>query len=84
MKKYKRKLIIILPVLLILLFWIGMVSIDYICSKKAQPPIFAQRINSAMDADIYQGIGYRIVIDDGYAVAPPNSELKGYFYWGWR
>lgn len=78
----KRKLIISLPILVIIL-WSGMVIIDYILSTRVLPPIFAQSIN-ASDADIYRGIGYTIIIDDGYAVSPPDAELNGYFYWGRR
>ena len=79
----KRKIIIALPILTITFFWLGMVITDYIFTIKAQAPFFAQSIN-ANDADVYRGVGYTIIIDDGYAVSPPNAELKGYFYWGWR
>jgi hypothetical protein len=60
-----------------------MVITDYIFSTKAHAPVFARSI-SVNDADIYRGIGYTIIIDDGFAVSPPDAELKGYFYWGWR
>ena len=60
-----------------------MVVTDYIRSTRVEAPIFAHSID-ANDADVYRGIGYYIVIDDGFAVSPPDAELKGFFYWGWR
>lgn len=84
MKKIKNRTFIpIILIFAVILFWMGIVITDYTLSTRVQPPIFAQKIN-ASDADIYHGIGYTIIIDDGYAVAPPEAELKGYFYWGWR
>jgi len=82
MKGNKRRMIIALPIL-ILLFWLSMVITDFTLSTHAKAPFFARQID-AYDADIYRGIGYTIVIDDGYAVSPPDAELKGFFYWGWR
>ncbi len=78
----KIKLLIILSILMGIL-WVSMVTTDYLLSVKAEAPVFAQRIN-ASDADIYHGIGYTVIIDDGYAVSPPDAELKGCFHWGWR
>lgn len=78
-KKLKR--IIAIPFLVIIFLWVIMVTTDYILSTKVITPIFAQSVN-ASDADIYRGIGYTIIIDDGYSVSPPQAELKGYFYWG--
>jgi hypothetical protein len=84
MNKNKRlKIVIIIPILVIILLWVGIVVTDYIRLVRIQAPIFAQKIN-ASDADIYRGIGYTIIIYDGYAIAPSDAELKGYFYWGRR
>ena len=79
----KRKTIIIFPILIIMLSWFCIVITDYVFSINAQAPVFARKIK-AYDADIYRGMGYTIIIDDGFAVSPPDSELKVYFYWGWR
>ncbi len=83
MKKPKLKTAICVILLIVLLLLSCMILTDYILSTKAQAPIFARKID-AYDADIYRGIMYTIIIDDGYAVSPPGAELKGFFYWGWK
>ena len=79
--KKKTKLFITIPVILAFL-WGCVVLTDFIRSTKDMPPIFAWEIE-VFDANVYHGIGYRIVLDDGFAIPPPDAEIKGYFYWGW-
>ena len=79
--KKKIKSVFIIPIIIVFL-WGSAILTDYILSTKDMPPVFAWEIEVS-DANAYQGIGYRIVLDDGFAVSPPDAEIKGYFYWGW-
>ena len=77
----KVKLAIIVPAIIVF-FWGCAVITDYILSTKDMPPVFAWEIEVS-DANVYHGIGYRILLDDGFAISPPDAKIKGYFYWGW-